>query len=126
MGWWNEIRGLRILLVDDDAAVRDAATLVLEGSGCLLTCAASAEQALLHLRTGGFDVVISDYRLPGRDGLSLLGEVRRSHPSARTVLATGHGSPELFTRVAASQAADLCLDKPLSEAKLADALVGGR
>lgn len=124
MEWLSKIRGLRILLVDDDAAVRDSAGLVLEGSGCALTCSASAEQALDHVRASAFDVVISDYRLPGRDGLSLLEEIRQRHPDTRTVLATGHGSPELFAR--ASAAADLCLDKPLTEAKLASALVGDR
>ena len=123
MDWLRDVVGVRILLVDSDDAVRHAAGLVLADTGCVFACAASTAQALALLESLAFDVVISDHRPPGCDGLSLLREVRRRRPAARTVLATGIGSQGLFAQ-ALAEGADLCVDKPLSEASLASAVTG--
>jgi CheY-like chemotaxis protein len=65
------------MLVDDDAEVRDVMSSVLSQSGALVTCAASAREAL-RLLTGGqpINVLLSDIAMPGEDGYELIRQVR--------------------------------------------------
>jgi signal transduction histidine kinase/ActR/RegA family two-component response regulator len=71
------LTGLRVMLVDDDAEVRDVMSSVLSQSGALVTCAASAREAL-RLLTGGqpINVLLSDIAMPGEDGYELIRQVR--------------------------------------------------
>jgi two-component system CheB/CheR fusion protein len=71
------LTGLRVLLVDDDAEVRDVMSSVLSQCGALVTCAASAREAL-RLLTGGspINVLLSDIAMPGEDGYELIRQVR--------------------------------------------------
>ena len=65
------------MLVDDDADVRDVMSSVLSECGALVTCAASAREAL-RLLTGGqpINVLLSDIAMPGEDGYELIRQVR--------------------------------------------------
>jgi len=71
------LTGLRVMLVDDDADVRDVMSSVLSQCGALVTCAASAREAL-RLLTGGqpINVLLSDIAMPGEDGYELIRQVR--------------------------------------------------
>ena len=71
------LAGLRVLLVDDEAEVRDVMASVLGDCGALVTCAASAGEALTLL-TGGqpINVLLSDIAMPGEDGYELIRQVR--------------------------------------------------
>ncbi len=70
---------LKILLVDDDLAVLDVMIdLLQEGGGCQVRCANSAAGALDAVRTSrSVDVVITDYNMPGMNGLELARELQR-------------------------------------------------
>lgn len=84
--------GIRILIVDDEAAVLDALTRILQLEGFEARTASNADTALGFLTaTGGgqVDLMITDYRMPGRDGLVLAREVRRILPRLPIVLMTG-------------------------------------
>ena len=82
----------RILVVDDDADMLRLLSMRLHAAGYRVTTAASAEAALAQLDLERPQLVISDVRLPGRDGLALFDEVRRRHPSLPVILLTAHGT----------------------------------
>jgi DNA-binding response OmpR family regulator len=89
--------GARILIVEDEAKVAFFLKESLSGleSGYDVVNTPSAEEALLVIEDYNFDLVIADFRLPGRNGLDLIGELRSSHPHTRTMLITAYGSEEL-------------------------------
>src|SRR5665647_1484655 len=77
---WADLFGakkLRILHVDDDVAFLSVAKQVLEDNAHFqVETAFSAEEALQKLRMSEYDVVITDYQMPGKNGLELIREVR--------------------------------------------------
>ena len=81
-----------ILVVDDDNAMREMMVSMLESAGIHAESADSAEGAVEAVRNGEFDVVLSDIRMPGKDGLELLGELRELRPETPVVLMTAFGS----------------------------------
>jgi two-component system response regulator GlrR len=85
-------RGAHVLLVDDDADLLRLLTIRLHAGNYRVTAVDSAEAALAQLAAAMPDVVISDVRLPGRDGLALFDEVRRQHAALPVILLTAHGS----------------------------------
>ncbi|WP_374401836.1 sigma 54-interacting transcriptional regulator [Niveibacterium sp.] len=85
-------RAAHLLLVDDDADLLRLISMRLSANGYRVTAAASAEAALARLSVERPDLVISDVRLPDRDGLALFGDIQRSHPSLPVILLTAHGT----------------------------------
>ena len=67
--------GVRVLVVDDDQAARDLFAAILETAGATVTCATSAEHALTLLRSGTYDVILSDIEMPEQDGYGLIHKV---------------------------------------------------
>src|SRR5262249_26084114 len=81
----------RILLVDDEEPVLRTLRRFLTRDGFLVDTARNAEEALSQLRAGLTpQVVISDFRMPGEDGVSFLKRLRREWPMIQRVLMTGH------------------------------------
>lgn len=74
------VRGLRVLVVDDEADARQLVCRILEDHGATTTAAASAAQALEALDGARFDVLVSDIGMPHEDGYSLLRAVRSRPP----------------------------------------------
>lgn len=87
----------RILIVDDEKKVAFFLREGLEGlgEGYEVTSAESAESALRELATHSFDLVITDFRLPGLNGLQLMEHLRKNNPNTRTILITAYGSEEV-------------------------------
>ena len=81
-----------ILLVDDDPDLLRLMTMRLQAAGHPVRTAGSAEAALAQLAVNLPALVISDVRLPGRDGLELFDEVRARHPALPFMLLTAHGT----------------------------------
>ena len=81
----------RVLVVDDKPNFRTLFAEILQGEHDVTT-AADGSRALALLETGQFDVVLSDIRMPGLDGLSLLKEVKRRQPSVEVILVTAYGA----------------------------------
>ncbi len=92
------LAGIRILLVEDDEAMREALAALLEHHGALVTVAASVRTALGLLDEAAPDVLLSDIGMPGESGYSLIREVRqREDGGGRRLPAlamTGFASPE--------------------------------
>ncbi|MBA2965276.1 MULTISPECIES: sigma 54-interacting transcriptional regulator [Ramlibacter] len=84
--------GARILVVDDDADMLRLLSMRLQAAGYSVTAVASAEAALAQLAVGRPQLVLSDVRLPGRDGLGLFEDIRHQHPSLPVILLTAHGT----------------------------------
>jgi PAS domain S-box-containing protein len=101
----------RVLLVDDEPDMLAIGRLLLERAGpfTVETCA-SAGEAVERLAGGEFDAVVSDYQMPGMDGLGLLGIVRQRHGHLPFVLFTGRGREEVVIR-AINEGADFYVQK---------------
>ncbi len=85
-----ELRGRRILVVDDDAQVREMTAALLAEEGAEVATAESAEDALALVEAGlGFDFAVVDYAMPGLNGVELAERLRAAAPSAPCVLMTG-------------------------------------
>ena len=82
----------RVLVVDDDADMLRLLSLRLQAAGYDVVAVGSAEAALTQLEIARPQLVLSDVRLPGRDGLALFDEVRARHPSLPVILLTAHGT----------------------------------
>lgn len=84
--------GARLLVVDDDPDMLRLLSMRLQSAGYQVTAVSSAESALTQLEIEHPQLVLSDVRLPGRDGLALFDEIRRRHPSLPVILLTAHGT----------------------------------
>ncbi len=82
----------RILVVDDDADMLRLLSLRLKAAGHDVVAVGSAEAALAQLDIARPQLVLSDVRLPGKDGLALFDEVHARHPSLPVILLTAHGT----------------------------------
>jgi DNA-binding NtrC family response regulator len=103
---------MSILLVEDDAANRDAAQTFLESEGFKVVTAHDGDQAIQRL-TDGFCVVITDLKMPNIDGMELIRTAREHAPHTPVIVTTGHGSEE--TAVEALKAGAFhYLTKPVS------------
>jgi two-component system response regulator GlrR len=85
-------RGARLLVVDDDPDMLRLLSMRLTATGYQVTAVTSAEAALTQLEIEHPRLVLSDVRLPGRDGLALFDEIRQHHPTLPVILLTAHGT----------------------------------
>ena len=107
----------RVLLVDDDAAVREALGQTLELAGLAPTLAGSYIEAKDHIAPGFAGVVVSDIRMPGKDGFALLAYTHGIDPELPVILLTGEGDIPTAVRGMAAGAFDF-LEKPCAGADL--------
>ncbi len=107
-----------VLIVDDEAEIRESLESILKEEGYVVTTAATAGEALDLLRDAAYDVVLLDVWLPDRDGLETLGEIRQMDSAnvPEVVIISGHGTIEAAVRATKLGAYDF-LEKPLSLAR---------
>ncbi|HEY7099424.1 MAG TPA: sigma-54 dependent transcriptional regulator [Terriglobales bacterium] len=102
-----------ILIVDDEAGIRQSLKGVLEDEGYKAAVAESGERCLEELRSSGFDLVLLDVWLPGMDGLETLQKIRDLESAPEVIMISGHGTIETAVRATKLGAYDF-LEKPLS------------
>ena len=104
-----------VLIVDDEAEIRESLEGILREEGYAVTTSATATEALELVRDADYDVVLLDIWLPDRDGLETLGEIRRLENASipEVVIISGHGTIEAAVRATKLGAYDF-LEKPLS------------
>ena len=104
-----------VLIVDDEAEIRDSLESILREEDYIVTTAATAEEAMTLLRDAAYDVVLLDIWLPDRDGLDALHEIRQMDSAnlPEVVIISGHGTIESAVRATKLGAYDF-LEKPLS------------
>jgi putative nucleotidyltransferase with HDIG domain len=111
----------RILVVDDEATIREFLSDLLTAEGMLVTCRSDGEGALEVLGTQDFEVVLSDLKMTGLDGLGLLKSFSDRGFVATTVLMTGFGTVDTAVEAMKHGAHDYIL-KPFTPEKLLDVL----
>lgn len=115
----------KVLVVDDDPVVGKSFNRVLSGKGYIVVTAEDGYDALQKLQSEHYDMVFTDLRMPGMDGVEVAEKVRARQPWTPVVIVTGYGSGKSEER---ARAAGVCefLHKPLSpeviEASAAKAL----
>jgi two-component system, NtrC family, nitrogen regulation response regulator NtrX len=105
--------GERILIVDDEPAIRTSLRGVLEDEGYRVTAVGSAEEALARLADEAPDMVFLDIWLPRMDGLEALAEIKQRRPEIAVVMISGHGTIETAVKATKLGAYDF-IEKPLS------------
>jgi len=104
----------KVLVVDDDAVVGKSFNRVLsENKGYVVTTVENAHEALKQMREQSFDVVFTDIKMPGMDGVELAERVKASQPWTPVVIITGYGTAENESRAKAAGVTDF-VRKPLS------------
>src|SRR5437899_1930670 len=105
---------LHVLIVDDDPALLQALpeALRLRMDGVTVDVADSAAAALERIAARDYDVIVTDIKMPGMDGLALMAEIRRRQPDTPTLMITGHGEYDLAVRALRGGAYDF-MQKPI-------------
>ncbi len=86
--------GRRILIVDDETSMREFLVILLGREGYAVESAADAETALERLGERSFDLILSDVKMPGLDGIALLERVKRSWPDTAVLMLTAYTTAE--------------------------------
>lgn len=120
----KDAEGLKVLVVDDVADIRNYLTRFLARRGCAAEGARDAAEAVARCGRTAYDLVLLDERLPDGEGSAVIAELKRRSPQAYVVLLTGHLDQELYDE-ARRQGADRCLAKP-PDFKELEALVAER
>ncbi|WP_270939309.1 response regulator, partial [Falsiroseomonas oryzae] len=112
----------RILLVDDEAVVREVLAGQLEDAGFAVTQAADGTAALAVLEAGRcFDILVTDLAMPGLDGVALIRAAQRRKPALPAILLTGYAGDAATLAVGnAVGGRFVLLRKPITGAELAD------
>lgn len=112
----------RILVVDDEESVAATLRHGLERlPNCQVAVATSGEQALQLFAQQPFDLLITDYKMPGMDGLTLARHVRQSYPATEILMLTAYSSDDLHAQ-AESTSIRRVLDKPAKLSELRSAV----
>ncbi len=91
----------RILIVDDEEILREAIGMIVESEGYQATCAQNGSEALEIVRRQPFDLVITDMKMPGLDGMEVLREVKLLAPNIKVIIITGFAAEDPSTAIRA-------------------------
>jgi DNA-binding response OmpR family regulator len=114
----------RILLVDDDAALRKLLRLYLSKMGYAVTEAANGNEALAMQQSEPAELVLTDLIMPEKEGLETIPELRKKYPGVKIIAMSGGGrvNASNYLKIAKMMGADHIMAKPFSYKELADAL----
>lgn len=113
----DEPSGCSVVVVDDEESMRRYVERTLKRAGCTVRACSRAAEALALLDEAEPEVLVTDIRMPGMDGLALFARVARDHPSTRTVLISAHGSVRDALK-AMADGAEAYLPKPFEAEEL--------
>lgn len=111
----------KLLVVDDDEDFAESLAHLLEEAGHHVVIAHSGDEAIERCRDVAFDVALMDVRMPGKNGVESLREIRAIRPHQRAIMMTGYALPELMEQAVADGAWQV-LSKPLDLEQLLDAV----
>ena len=107
----------KILIVDDEASIREALRQLFEYEFHQVSVAGQAAEAMERLRTVHPDIIFLDVKLPGMNGLELLARIKEEDPGAMVVMISGHGTIDTAVEATRRGAFDF-LEKPLDSDRL--------
>lgn len=110
-----------ILIAEDDSTAAYSLRLALLANGHSVEIASSAEQALALFEAGVYDLLITDFKLPGMDGLELAEAIKKYDRNCPVILVTAYAETVQSATGKVSNV-DLLLGKPVSLAQVQDAL----
>ncbi len=117
------LKGLRVLVADNDDRVRRSAHGLLGRWGCVVETARDGQEALTMARLSTYDAILADIRLPDISGYEVYRRLREAQPQARVILMTGYGYDPSHALVKARQdGLRFVLFKPFRVDQLRDAL----
>lgn len=114
----------KILIIDDDAQVREMVALVLTRAGHEVTQAQDGDAGLKLARATSFKVVVTDIVMPNKEGLETIVELRREAPEVKIVAISGGGriAPSDYLSIAKRLGADRVFAKPVERKALLEAV----
>ena len=111
----------QILVVDDEENIRTALSININRWGYNVVTAESGEEALNLIKNNPFDIVLTDLRLKGLNGIDLLKEIRESFPDTGTLIFTAYGEVDSYIEAMNLGAIDF-FNKPINLEKLKKAI----
>ena len=121
MDLFGRLKEKKILLIDDDEWIRDSLSLYFENEGCHLRALETAEEGLELLKRQSYEIIITDYRLPGMDGLEFFKQIQVSHPHAMKILVTAYGTKDVVSEAMRLGIQDI-IKKPFTIKTIEDSL----
>jgi DNA-binding response OmpR family regulator len=115
--------GKRVLIIDDDPAIVDAITTILEDMGHRVDGYCSSQEGEQAALSEDYDLILMDLRMPTKDGAAVTADVLARKPEAKILLITGHPADPL-ARQALDAGARGLLKKPFEIGKVLDFLSG--
>jgi len=113
----EQSRAGTVLIIDDEAAIRESLQLLLEDDGYQVVNAQDGEEGLTLLDTQAVDLVLLDFQLPDRNGLEILKDIRERDPEMSVIMITAYGTPENAVAAIQGGAANF-IAKPWTNEKL--------
>jgi two-component system nitrogen regulation response regulator NtrX len=107
----------RILVIDDEAAIRDSMKMILEYEGYEFLGAANGQEGLAFVEKASPDLVFLDIKMPGMDGLEVLGRIKATNETLPVVIVSGHGTIDTAVEATKKGAFDF-IEKPLSRDRI--------
>jgi two-component system nitrogen regulation response regulator NtrX len=104
----------RILVIDDEAGIRDSMRRTLEYQGYQFIGASSGQEGIALIERDPPDLVFLDIKMPGMDGLDVLDRIKAAHPELPVVMVSGHGTAQTGYD-ASRRGASGFIEKPFSE-----------
>ena len=121
MNLFSKLKKMKILLIDDDEWIRDSLSLFFESKGCHLRALMTAEEGMGALKREDYDIIISDYRLPGMDGLKFFTRISGSHHDTIKILITAFGNEEVISEAKRIGIEDI-IEKPFTTTNIEESL----
>jgi CheY-like chemotaxis protein len=119
----SRVKGMRVLVVDNDERVRRSAHSLLGKWGCIVETARDGREALTMAKLCSYDAMLADIRLPDLSGFDVYRALRLAQPQARVILMTGYGYDPAHSLVRARQEGlRFILYKPFRVEQMLDAL----
>jgi len=115
-------RETNVLIVDDEKTVCNSCRKILTQVGYKVDVASSGEEAIDKIKGNGFDVVITDWKMPKMDGLEVTRRVKQEKPEMTVIVITGYPSVENTVEAIRSGASDF-VTKPFTPEELSDAML---
>jgi len=103
---------MKILVVDDEEGARDLFNTILTDEGYEVSLANGGEEALGLFKSGPFNLVITDIKMPIMDGLQLLQEIRKMGSKTDVIMVTAYGEVESYLKAMSLGAAEY-INKPI-------------
>ena len=118
----HRLKALKVLFIDDDWLLRSSMEYYFRKKVFSFVVLESAEEAIERLKDERFDVVISDYKLPGMNGLTLFETLGKTHPDMVKILVTGYPD-DVLEENAKKIGVNNFIQKPFHAEKIRRALI---